>query len=79
MSTFNQIEAAWRDQQSGARDQQYDEERLIEREDEPSGGIDGDAIANAANPFLPKPLKAGESVVRDQSAGDKGAPKKDAA
>lgn len=78
MSTFGQMEAEWRDQQSGARDQHYDEEQV----DEGDGGsveIEGATIAHDGNPFLPKPQKARKSVVRDQSASGKGARKKDAA
>lgn len=69
MSLFGQMEAEWRDQQSGARDQQYDEEQFDERDDEGSAGMEGGAIADAASPFLPKPSKVGESVICGSSCG----------
>ena len=77
MSTFGQMEAEWRDQQSGARDQQYDEEQLNECEDEPSAGIDR-ALA------MPQPIAPGfeeskQIVLHDQRAGEKGALQKDVA
>ena len=65
--------------QSGARDQQYDEEQLNDCDDEGSAGTEGGVIADAENAPLPKPLKIGESVVRDQSAGRKNALQKDVA
>lgn len=74
MSTYGEMEAQWRDQQSGARDHKYDEEELQEQAEEYSRDTENETPQSAEHSLLPN---CNERIGSRGATGSQGTGEKD--